>query len=767
MFHRKGLPYKVMNQLKHKIKKNLSLKKVYYLSFLVLIVIPILVILIVALLILNQQFKEQAVENIQRAQENIITELKADIDSMSMRLSHLVYTNNNEILKYAAQTETNNKDARYEAKQLLEQSVNMALEPVKEIVSVGFYMKNGNLIHVKRDINRTAQEIKKNSWYQSALLKSNTVCVGSYDTASTNDLFSGGKRDMLILVYALAPDVTTDRSQKIEVVAFYQASDAAEKIKTYNQAYTSGRNKLGITRIMDEKGNLVFSTKEDRGDKSKDKAYTCVRTPIQFIDTTWYIESDIETVELTSEFWRNAVWVLGSATLILLLAAYFFGYFLKSIVKPVEEISSGLRQVEEGNLEVHLVPTGQNEIRNMIHQFNAMVRRLKALIGDYEERVRSIEKSPADYFAEMIRHEMTPEEVNQISKEFFAEKYAILCFYMDYYNAKENELDYAEQVVNSFIRNPRFASRCIYYKDRAEVCYVLYRITEEEYHSSILKMVSDIQKNVNREFRVHLAVCIGIKQFGYSNFTQQIEYVRTMLELRHIKGVDAVIHLEEEQELMNEIWSLSAMYHKLSDSLYIADEKNVVQEREKLMNTISNISMEEAKVHAYAVIVMIGIRFSMDNVPLAEVFGQQFSYFEKISRINDIRSLRLWITNYLAWIMDYASTRLEVSETDMIVKAKRYLTEHYEDPELSLSDVASYVELNEKYFTNRFTKETGETFSTYVTELRMQKARELLKTTSFKVYEVAEMSGYHNVEHFNRMFKKLNGVSPAQYRKTM
>ena len=280
-------------------------------------------------------------------------------------------------------------------------------------------------------------------------------------------------------------------------------------------------------------------------------------------------------------------------------------------------------------------------------------------------------------------------------------------------------------------------------------------------------MVSDIQKNVNREFRVHIAVCIGIKQFGYLNFTQQIEYVRTMLELRHIKGVDAVIHLEEEQELMNEIWSLSAMYDKLSDSLYIADEKNVVQEREKLMSTISNISMEEAKVQAYAAILMIGIRFSMDNVPLAEVFGQQFSYFEKISRINDIRSLRLWITNYLAWIMDYSSTRLEVSETDMIVKAKRYLTEHYEDPELSLSDVASYVELNEKYFTNRFTKETGETFSTYVTELRMQKARELLKTTSFKVYEVAEMSGYHNVEHFNRMFKKLNGVSPAQYRKTM
>lgn len=95
------------------------------------------------------------------------------------------------------------------------------------------------------------------------------------------------------------------------------------------------------------------------------------------------------------------------------------------------------------------------------------------------------------------------------------------------------------------------------------------------------------------------------------------------------------------------------------------------------------------------------------------------------------------------------------------------MADHYEDCELSLSKVADYVGLNEKYFTNRFTKETGENFSSYLTALRMQKAKELLKTTTFKVYEISEMVGYHNAEHFNRMFKKLNGITPAQYRKTM
>ena len=81
--------------------------------------------------------------------------------------------------------------------------------------------------------------------------------------------------------------------------------------------------------------------------------------------------------------------------------------------------------------------------------------------------------------------------------------------------------------------------------------------------------------------------------------------------------------------------------------------------------------------------------------------------------------------------------------------------------------MAEYVGLNEKYFTNRFTKEAGENFSSYLTGLRLQKAKELLKTTSFKIYEIAGMAGYRNVEHFNRTFKKHIGITPAQFRKTM
>ena len=731
------------------------------------IVIPILIVFIIALLVLNKQFKSQAIENIRQAQETIIAELQSDIDIMSMRLSHLINTNNNEILDYAAGIDTFDWNRRYEYEQKLEQAGNLALEPVKDIISVGFYMKDGKQTCIKNEINRTGDEIRQMEWYQRALKKNNTVCLGSYDTESLNDLYVGGKKDLLILVFALAPDVTTDRSQKIEMVVFYQSTDAAERIREYNHNYLAGKNKLGITQIKDSGGNLVFSTTEDGEERMPDPGYTCVKTPLDLNDTVWYMESYIKTRDLTIEYWNSAVLVLMAAIAVLMFAGYYSRYFLRSIVKPVEEISGGLRQVEEGNLDVHITANGQSEVRNMIHQFNAMVRRLKVLIGEYEERMRSIEMKPGDYLAALLKREMTPEEVKRKSKEFFLEQYVLLGISIVYEGQTENETDAAVNLINSFERNPRYASRCIGYIENPGFAIVLYRVMEQEYSGRIEKMLQEMQKSAGKEFGIRISACIGKVSFGPEDFWINVEDIREKACLRYLYGETSVVDLNVDGEKNDYLLELAGKYEKMAHALYIADEKNMAEEKEKLFAELANLELKESRQEIYAVILAIGIRFSSENSNFSDIFGQQYDYADKIDRIGDSRSLKLWITNYMAWIMDYSASKLQVAETDIIIKAKRYMADHYEDPGLSLSEVAEYVELNEKYFTNRFTKEAGETFSSYLTALRMQKARELLKTTTFKVYEISEMAGYHNVEHFNRVFKKLNGVTPAKYRKTM
>lgn len=745
-------------------KKRLPLKTVYYRTFFFLIVIPLLLVLLLSLLALNQQFKKQAIENIERAQENIETELLSDINVMSMRLSHLLYVNDNEILEYAAATATEDSAVKYEFEQKLNQAGNLALEPVKNVISVEFYMKDGKKTYIKSDIKREIQQIRETSWYQAALAQPNSVCVGAYDTTALNDLFTGGRQDLLVLVFALSPDVTMDRSQKIEMVTFYQTTDAGDTIKEYNQKYLKGHNKLGITRIVNAEGEVIFSALAEQ--ETFGKKYTCVKTPIQFDNSTWYIESYIKTSELTEEFWQVACLILAIAVLILTLAGYFSGYFLRSVVKPVEEISSGLKEVEEGNLDVHIAPKGQYEIRTMIHQFNAMARRLKSLIEEYEERVRGAEKTPADYFAMLIKGEITPHEVSKRSGEFFMDNYVLMGLTVERDWTGQKEPD-TEALLKSFERNSRFTARCIAYAESTKQIFILYRIAEMDYISRVTRLAEELQTLARREFGVKISVCISTEQIGYTEFEQAVQAVRDKGCLRVLLGEESVINLAGNMEQADKLLDLSSQYRRFAESLYTADEKNLVEERTKLFEILEGNPRSESEIHVYALILAIGRLFDEGQRGFADVFEKQYNYVEKLGRLEDIRSLKLWLTNYFAWIMDYSAAKLNIAETDVIVKAKRYMSEHYEDPNLSLTEVAGYVELNEKYFTNRFTKETGETFSAYLTGLRMQKARELLKTTTFKIYEISEMVGYHNVEHFNRMFKKLNGISPAQYRKAM
>lgn len=177
--------------------------------------------------------------------------------------------------------------------------------------------------------------------------------------------------------------------------------------------------------------------------------------------------------------------------------------------------------------------------------------------------------------------------------------------------------------------------------------------------------------------------------------------------------------------------------------------------------------IEEARWQVLAVILALAKKFEEAQANFHEVFGEAVPYEIKLARIEDIKSLKLWLTNYIEWLVDYEASKLGEKETDTIKKAKHYISSYYENPDLSLGEVAEYVGLNEKYFTSKFSKETGESFMNYLIGLRMQKAKELLKTTTFKIYEIAEMVGYRNVESFNRVFKKYYGISPLQYRKTM
>lgn len=96
--------------------------------------------------------------------------------------------------------------------------------------------------------------------------------------------------------------------------------------------------------------------------------------------------------------------------------------------------------------------------------------------------------------------------------------------------------------------------------------------------------------------------------------------------------------------------------------------------------------------------------------------------------------------------------------------AKEYIHENYANDKLSLNMVAKQVNVSPNYFSRIFSRETGCTFTEYLTKIRMEKAKERLMCTNHKATEIAYEVGYKDSHYFSYLFKKTVGCTPREYR---
>lgn len=99
-----------------------------------------------------------------------------------------------------------------------------------------------------------------------------------------------------------------------------------------------------------------------------------------------------------------------------------------------------------------------------------------------------------------------------------------------------------------------------------------------------------------------------------------------------------------------------------------------------------------------------------------------------------------------------------------VLRVKQYIQEHYAKP-ITLEDVSALAGFNPSYFSTLFKKETGMTFVEYLSAARINKAKELLHDELLSIAEVCDRVGYLDIKHFNKTFKKLTNVSPAEFRR--
>ncbi|MGE5557307.1 MAG: helix-turn-helix domain-containing protein [Bacillota bacterium] len=136
--------------------------------------------------------------------------------------------------------------------------------------------------------------------------------------------------------------------------------------------------------------------------------------------------------------------------------------------------------------------------------------------------------------------------------------------------------------------------------------------------------------------------------------------------------------------------------------------------------------------------------------------------------VNVLRSCVIELLTKIFRLMEDKESRpINHHKLEIIEQSLLFLRTNYASSELNEEEVAIKTLLSRSYFSKLFKEVTGQNFSEYVQNLRINEACILLKSTDKKVTDILADVGFKDIKHFNRLFKKITGKTPREYRKAI
>ncbi len=135
-----------------------------------------------------------------------------------------------------------------------------------------------------------------------------------------------------------------------------------------------------------------------------------------------------------------------------------------------------------------------------------------------------------------------------------------------------------------------------------------------------------------------------------------------------------------------------------------------------------------------------------------------------LANISTIEQLKEKTCSILGKALSFRDSQTSGQHTKVIRQAKEYIDQHYMEPDLSLYEIPSQVNLSSSHFSMVFSQETCQTFKEYLTTTRINKAKELLRTSSLSSNDISYQVGFNDPHYFSYVFKKNTGFSPTEFR---
>ncbi|CAH1199073.1 helix-turn-helix domain-containing protein [Paenibacillus sp. JJ-223] len=289
-------------------------------------------------------------------------------------------------------------------------------------------------------------------------------------------------------------------------------------------------------------------------------------------------------------------------------------------------------------------------------------------------------------------------------------------------------------------------------------------------YGELVRSTRNLREDVHRNLNLSIAIGIGSVQERAEGIGQSFEEARMALSYKVIKGGSAVIPFTE---IVNSGESSQPVpehfINKLEsalDNMEEAECTGVIREIFRWMEAGANMGLQDLQLKCLHILVASTRKMSFQQLQQNESLGRHILSLEGISRFRTLAELETWMIQTFRGIIGFKLEHHVPKKKDMITEMQEYIAEHYNQP-LGLAELAARFYMNPYYLSQFFKQKTGETYLNFLTRIRIDKARELLENTDLKIYEICHKVGYSDAQHFARMFEKLTGCKPREYRKNL
>lgn len=289
---------------------------------------------------------------------------------------------------------------------------------------------------------------------------------------------------------------------------------------------------------------------------------------------------------------------------------------------------------------------------------------------------------------------------------------------------------------------------------------------EQDEIEKITEILNIIKTNINSIFGFSITAALGTIVSAFENLNQSYNEALSALDCRYLVGNNQIYYIKD-------IGYHAGFYYPADTCTNLIEAVKTDQENEieahlneitEFFETSSNVSPNNIKlVYAEIAINLLKLMTQLTDLN-QDLWKDGFKLFESIQKNTTIRDMSLKMMNFAQAVAGELKSAKSMSNQLFINKVISFIKKNYFDENLKLTTAAANISISSGYLSALFKKETGQNFSDFLTQVRIDNAKYLLKNTDKKTYEIAFETGFSNPNYFSYAFKKNTGLSPSEYK---